>query len=42
MNRFQKKILTIAAGLVNIGLVLSAAAVATYAWFRSNAANIID
>ena len=33
MNRFQKKILTIAAGLANIGLALSAAAVATYAWF---------
>lgn len=40
MNRFQKKILTIAAGLLNIGLALSAAAVATYAWFAMEAVNI--
>ncbi|WP_458457363.1 Ig-like domain-containing protein [Pseudobutyrivibrio sp.] len=37
MNRFQKKILVIAAGLANVGLALSAAAVATYAWFAVNA-----
>ena len=40
MNRFQKKILTIAAGLANIGLALSAAAVATYAWYSTNSAII--
>lgn len=43
MNRFQKKILTIAAGLANIGLALSAASVATYAWFAVNLnANILN
>ena len=41
MNRFQKKILTIAAGLANIGLALSAAAIATYAWFATTNPTII-
>lgn len=36
-NYFQKKIMIIAAGILNIAIVLSAAAVATYAWYRANA-----
>ena len=37
MNRLQKKIITIALGISNISLCLSAAAVATYAWYTFNA-----
>ena len=41
MNRFQKRIMIIAAGLGNISLCLTAAAVATYAWFTANTAATI-
>ena len=36
MNRKQKKILTVAAGIVNLSFTLTVAATATYAWFAEN------
>ncbi len=36
MNRKQKKILTVAAGIANLSFTLTVAATATYAWFREN------
>ncbi|MCR5332772.1 MAG: bacterial Ig-like domain-containing protein [Bacilli bacterium] len=37
MNRFQKRIMIIAAAICNVSLTLTAAGVATYAWFKAKA-----
>ena len=42
MNRFQKKIMIIAAAICNVSLTLTAAAVATYAWYVTSSEINID